>query len=323
MHLAEADEPGTVRHTEVEPGGPAAQAAGFFTMKENEPVVDQFCDWLLTAGLYRPKTFTTAEAARLAEWISPFGLQLDCYCPTCKRTSTFTFQSTFRLRPPIPATLDVPGRESMHTRVEEYLPREISGMGFTCARGGNAHPLQFYIMANANEDEQTFVVTKVGQIPSQMALASADLQRYAKLLDDEDMRELKSAEVCHSAGYHIAAFTYLRRVFERRIDVAHAVASKDAGWKEPAYAKLFFMEQKIDALRAHLPTFLVEHRKVYNILSAGIHELTEKQCSDGYATVRLGITLILDEEIERRERTAKIAKAGVSLQKLQEKYEGK
>jgi hypothetical protein len=83
------------------------------------------------------------------------------------------------------------------------------------------------------------------------------------------------------------------------------------------------MEHKIDLLRDHLPTFLVEHRKIYNILSTGIHELSEAECADAYDLVRVGITLILDEEIEQWRRKSAIDEAGKSLKQLHERHRKK
>jgi hypothetical protein len=107
------------------------------------------------------------------------------------------------------------------------------------------------------------------------------------------------------------------------LEFAHKKAIADAGWDEAAYCAAYFMEKKIEFLHDHLPVFLVQNRKLYNILSAGIHELTEAQCAEGYELARLGITLIVEEEIAQAERTKLIASVGPSLQRLQERYEKK
>jgi hypothetical protein len=189
---------------------------------------------------------------------------------------------------------------------------------FHCARVFG-HSLQYILDIKGDAGLGTFSFMKIGQLPSLYDLVSADLQRYRNVLDAGDLRELQSADVCHAHGLHVAAFTYLRRVFERRIEVAHGAATADGGWDEAAFRNEQFMEGKISRLRAHLPTFLVENRKVYNILSAGLHELSEDECATGFEAVRLGITLILDEEIERTERAARIKGASVSLQQLAER----
>lgn len=92
----------------------------------------------------------------------------------------------------------------------------------------------------------------------------------------------------------IGAFVYPRRIFEWAIEEAHKVASAKQGWDEAAYNTLR-MSDKISMLHDHLPSFLVEHKSQYSILSKGIHELTEGACKSAFADVRLGIELILDD----------------------------
>lgn len=285
-----------------------------------EPL-DQFREWLLTAGLYKPRSFSISEGMRLAGSISGSTIKLDCYCPGCQKPSTFTFINTSRLPSPVPPSLGSTGSvrtPAMH--LENYLPGVIQSMSFTCARNAQ-HKLLFYVDARVISADE-FRVEKIGQKPSQFDLVAADFERYEDLLSKNDQRELKSAAICHSAGYHVAAFTYLRRVFERRLEVAHEQASKDAGWDEAAYDGKQTMADRIDVLSGHLPRFLVENRVLYNILSEGIHKLTEQQCADGYDPVRLGILLILDEEIERQRREARTTEAAKSLQRLQQKIQG-
>lgn len=67
----------------------------------------------------------------------------------------------------------------------------------------------------------------------------------------------------------------------------------------------------------------MENRKIYNMLSKGIHELDETDCEAGYQVLRTGIVLILDEEIERRRQSRTIAEASKSLQQLQAHYKAK
>ena len=106
-----------------------------------------------------------------------------------------------------------------------------------------------------------------------------------------------------------------------RLLVLAAPAKKDDGWDETAYdPRNMRMEARIAALRDHLPDFLVENRKIYSILSKGIHELTEEDCAEAFSPIELGITLILDEEIEMKRKAAKRAKVSGDLAKLHAKH---
>lgn len=277
--------------------------------------IDEFKEWLVTAGLYQKKSFGKGHLEPLAKEIGG-DIKVDCYCTSCKNTSTFGASISKRYNP-IPTSIggnNMPLWEQARSYLAEAMPTFLV---MHCARDWS-HTLSFWLSKVTVDD--TIIFTKLGQWPSQHDLSASELRRYAKLLDEQDMREMQAASICHSAGYSVAAFTYLRRVFERRIEHAHVIAKDDAGWQEPDYSPTARMEDRIEMLRGHLPPFLVEHKKLYNILSRGIHELTETECAEGYDVAHLGITLILDEEIEREARAQKIAAASKSIKQLHQKY---
>jgi hypothetical protein len=273
--------------------------------------------WLIDEGLYSPTLIDMSNVMRFAGNLYKEGLQLDCYCPGCRRESVFRWQPNeqFVIMPLRPMATGAPPA----AKAFEYVARVMAWMQFDCARDP-IHQLLFLVRTQQSQAPLAIQFTKIGQYPSHFDLASAQLARYAKIVSPLDIKELKSAETCCSHGYHIAAFTYLRRVFERRLEVAHQAAKSDATWDETAYDARGRMDERIQALRDHLPRFLVENKKLYGVLSKGLHELTEEECHDAYDTAHLGVTLILDEEIERRDRKAKITAASKSVQELQKKY---
>lgn len=118
-----------------------------------------------------------------------------------------------------------------------------------------------------------------------------------------------------SHGVGIGAFVYLRRIFEAIIEKARGAAAVLPGWNEDPFRNAR-MDEKIALLKAHLPPFLVENRALYVILSTGIHSLTEDQCLTAFPMVKLGIELILDEELERARRDEKVAAARKGLSAL-------
>ena len=129
------------------------------------------------------------------------------------------------------------------------------------------------------------------------------INSYDKVLDKEKLREFTRGIGLAAHGIGIGSFVYLRRIIEFFIEEAHQVAIKDQSWKdEPAYLNLK-VGQRIESLKSFLPPILVEARKVYSILSKGIHELTEKECLDYFQPLKVIIELILDDrEIERKRR---------------------
>lgn len=64
-------------------------------------------------------------------------------------------------------------------------------------------------------------------------------------------------------------------------------------------------KKKIDLAKNHLPEFLVENKKIYSILSKGIHQLEEKECNDLFPILKTSIEIILDEKIEKQKRELK------------------
>ncbi len=142
-------------------------------------------------------------------------------------------------------------------------------------------------------------ITKIGQLPSHADIANADLKGLSKTLEDIDRREFIRANGLAAHGVNIGAFVYLRRVFERlvwraRKSVPNAGPDRD-------FAKLR-MDEKIGALKKVLPSFLVKNRKVYAVLSQGIHELDEDTCGRYYELLRKSVTLMLEQEREIQDK---------------------
>jgi hypothetical protein len=93
------------------------------------------------------------------------------------------------------------------------------------------------------------------------------------------------------------------------------VASSEPEWDQAAFESSR-MDEKIVILKNHLPTFLIENRLLYGIMSRGVHTLSEDECLSAFPMVRLGIELILDEQLERHVREEKIAEAKKGISAL-------
>jgi len=97
----------------------------------------------------------------------------------------------------------------------------------------------------------------------------------------------------------------LRRIFEKLIEEARIAAAQKPGWDQTEFEKQLRMEEKILFLKDELPAFLVENRRIYGILSTGIHELSEQECLDYFEVVKNGMELILDEHLHKHNQAAK------------------
>jgi hypothetical protein len=256
--------------------------------KQPLPLPSMF-DFCLNVPLYQPFRVgkTNYEKLRGIRW---FNGHIDCYCMGCKQSSVFHAKKT-----------DVFG---VDPAAENFLFEHV----FTCSRDSR-HKLVFHFRIHNH------TITKIGQYPSLADLATIEIQKYRKALNNDLYGEFSRAVGLASHGIGIGAFVYLRRIFEHLIEEAHKLEMASSGWDEDVYQKSR-MDDKISLLKNVLPEFLVENKSLYSILSKGIHELTELECLNAFPTTKLGIELILDEKLERLERDRKIREASSDISEL-------
>ena len=199
------------------------------------------------------------------------------------------------------------------------IPFGITTVSTKCARSDNH--LQFFVFLVQkhieSDDDWTIysTVEKIGQHPSFSDINIQKLKNYSAVLGKEKTRELSRAIGLASHDVGIGSYVYLRRVFEGLVEDAHQTAKKSSDWKEEEYLSKR-MAEKIQMLKNELPPFLVEHPKIYSILSKGIHELSESDCLKNFETLKLGTELILDQRLEAKERENKIKATREALGKI-------
>lgn len=219
-------------------------------------------------------------------------IQFDCYCVDCAKETTFKMStrdnvSSLASNPFIvSSTLD---RLNSHAHPLEFV--------FTCQRT-NSHLYSFYFRIVDN------CLTKIGQYPSIASLELHTIKKYQKVLS-QDYRDFSKAIGLFSHGVGAGSFVYLRRIFENLIDEKRKEAAESSTWDDLLFQQSR-MDEKIQILEEHLPMVLVRNRKLYSILSKGIHEMTEEECLDIFPEVKLAIELILDEKIYLLEQQKKI-----------------
>ena len=166
----------------------------------------------------------------------------------------------------------------------------------------------FYI--HYNPSKHSFM--KVGQYPSIADFHISQIKKYDNVLTAKKLKEFTRAIGLAANGVGIGSFVYLRRIFEDLIEEAHTKASQQTGWNEEDYRQKRIVE-RIELLKSFLPSFLVENRTLYGILSVGIHSLKEEDCLTYFDTVKVGIELILDEKLEEFRKQQKIEEARKKL----------
>lgn len=246
----------------------------------------------------------------------------DNYCVDCKRDSTFEI-----LAPTRPGELkrNLAGEmlnRSVGADVQTvFAPTGVHRIQARCTRHkGHAQYFLFYIEQHhefsGTKLKRVFsTIQKIGQYPSYADVHIASVKNYASVLSKAKLGELVRAIGLASHDVGIGAYVYLRRIFEGLIEEAHVTAKQTEGWDEDAYTRSR-MNEKIGLLKGHLPTFLVEQPKIYGLLSKGVHELSEEECLDNFATLRIGIELILDETLARKQHEQKLTEARAALGRL-------
>ncbi|HDZ54652.1 MAG TPA: hypothetical protein ENI19_00025 [Candidatus Nealsonbacteria bacterium] len=194
--------------------------------------------------------------------------------------------------------------------------REHVNIGFylitlTCKRKSE-DILRFIVYKNRE------IIFKVGQYPSLADLQFSEIgKKYDKVLLTEDLKNLKKAIglVAHGAG--AGSFVYLRKIFENLIFETYTKNAVSIGVAEADFKQQRMMD-KVETLKAFLPSQLVEMKSIYSILSKGVHELTEEECLRYFAPIKLSIELILDQKIETLQRQEKDIKVKKQLQDIQQ-----
>lgn len=162
------------------------------------------------------------------------------------------------------------------------------------------------------------IFIKIGQYPSKAEIDFGSLDKvFSKNLSEELRAELGRAIGLRAHGIGVGSFVYLRRIFENLIEEAHISAKNENNWDEAKYVQSK-MTERISILKGHLPIRIVKNANLYNILSKGIHELTEDECLSNFDIILKALEMILREksdEKEYEELVKKIDKKSSELKK--------
>jgi hypothetical protein len=276
-------------------------------------------EFFLNVPLYRAYKINEVDLSEIHNIVFYTGT-LDMYCIGCKSISTYKslvgqtmLYKNYTNAKSSTGSLTAFGK--VDSEFDTLVKNKYYKVSFLCSRECG-HTTDFYIQVSDGR------ISKVGQYPSQYDLNKTSLRKYDKTLSQDYLKELNMAVSLASNGIGIGSFVYLRRIFESLIEEAHKSATEIEDWNEENYQKSP-MHQKIDILKEFLPSFLVENKIIYSVLSKGIHELSEDVCLDSFEPLMLAIELILDEKIKFDEQNRKIKSAKNSIQKIYEKMKGK
>lgn len=253
-------------------------------------------DLLFVQGLYASVAMDTPVGGAIEEKLRYAAFGFDAYCVSCKR------ETTFRVAAKEIAGRGASSRYSVHTPT----PPTIFAVHATCQRDWTVYT---YVVQTAGQK-----MTKIGQWPSMADIAFGELRAIDKSLDEVDRRELGKALGLFSHDAAIGAFGYLRRVFERMIDRAYE-RQANAGHPVEGFADMR-MDEKMAALKDELPEMAVRNSGVFSILSLGLHELTEEQCTKHFPVIKAVLFQMLEQEEHKRKAAMTQRDTEAALQRI-------
>ncbi|MEC2390242.1 hypothetical protein BK709_04830 [Bacillus thuringiensis serovar shandongiensis] len=251
----------------------------------------------LTTGLYDKLDFPEDYKAIFRKlFIDSNEQQFDCFCLYCKKESTFKFTDKTLHNSLYRNLLEAQtkGELDLYWNAFSY-PIQLQ---YTCQRD-HSHKYSVTFISQGNNE-----LIKIGQFPSIADIEKHSIAKYRKILKS-DYEEFSKAIGLYSHSIGVGSFVYLRRIFENLIEECKQKALLESLLDVERFRQSK-MDEKIKMLEEFLPSFLVENRKLYSILSKGIHELTEDECLELFPNVQLAIELILDEKIHQIEKQSKI-----------------
>ncbi len=253
--------------------------------------------WYTKAPLYHSEDYSSGQQIkhRLKKIFFP-EITIDCYCPACNEPTVFQPVEPFDMR-----------RERLKNLLDSS--KRIYYAHFKCGRNDCVQELYFIFHLKGG------TVTKVGQYPSIGDLVKPSIQRYRKVLSKDQTTDWQRAVGLSAHGIGAGSFVYLRRVIEQLINGVFEKAKSESNIDTEKYKSSRWPE-KIKILQDYLPDFLTENALIYSILSKGVHELSEKECSSYFDIMHTSIEIICDEQLLEFERQEKAKKGSAAIQKI-------
>ena len=250
-----------------------------------EDVAIKLYDLLINKGTY--EKVSDVDATVFEQFVSRSGFStLDLHCPNCKENKTFVY-------------IDwdcVQGLGQYQKGIEHNI--NMRSLYYKCPTCGQSVFFLFYFDGTS--------IIKLAQYPSLYDVSRDELKKYQKneLIDKNSFKEIYKAETCASSGYYVAAYTYMRRVYETMLLSVFDQNKEEIGLTEDDFRKLH-SDKKLEAIKDYLAIDDEIYLPLYGLLSAGIHAMTEEQCCEDYNVLKPILLDILAEQKAKKEKESK------------------
>jgi hypothetical protein len=261
------------------PGYPAPCKFLDFTIK----------NFLETAPLYAWREFKKPSVNRSSLWIN----EIDAFCEHCEQNRPFQYPHSHGSGAGMPTPV---------------LKSGTSHFEFSCVSCRTSH--REYLVEQILSDE-TIKIQKYGELPRRKLPRDRVLQKFLK----DDLDNYEKAVVCLSHEYGIAAFAYFRRIVENNINRLLDLIQEDAqssGGDSSILDAISDLRQdspmskKIEVANAALPSHLKPDGlnplgRLYQVLSEGIHSLSEAECLQKAKSTSECLAFLVSELASRKE----------------------
>ena len=251
----------------------------------------EFCEFLTTSGEYSCFNNVANEEYEAISTDSNVCKSLDLFCPDCKADKTFIRKNQ--------SSISWLGSFQMHTPFNGIRTNNnLVNLLYECP---TCKKRLLYTVLLQNES-----VIKLAQYPSLYDVSRDELKKYQKnkLIDKDSFREIYKAETCASSGYYVAAYTYMRRVYETMLMSVFTDNQEAIGLSDDEFRKLY-SDKKLEAIKDYLAIDDEIYLPLYGLLSAGIHAMTEEQCCEDYVVLKPILLEILAEQKAKQEKADK------------------
>lgn len=252
----------------------------------------QIKSFLEDAPLYTWVEFKKPAANRSSLWINA----IDSFCEKCGMVRPFH---------------DMRSRGGGAGLAVNALSTGTSYFEFTCVTCRKER--HEYLVEQIVSDE-TIKMQKFGQLPRKRLERDNTLQKFFS--DDSDNYE--KAVVCLSHGYGIAAFAYLRRIVENNTYKLVDMLLEDIQSSEPDPELIESlnelrtespMSDKIKIANKALPVYLKPDGlnplgRLYQVLSEGVHSLSDEDCLHRANIVKECLKYMISELSSRKKNRA-------------------
>lgn len=182
----------------------------------------------------------------------------------------------------------------------------------------NSHFILYYVCASCRVFERVFIlrvgkglnkIFKIGQYPPWDISISKDLEKIMEKFS----KYYKKGLICEFQSYGIGANAYFRRIVEELIDdLLGRIPDLMSGEEKIKYEealeesrKTKNAQDKIALVKDLLPPILIPERynplkTLYEILSVGIHELTDEECLENAQIIRDILNFLVGSILRRK-----------------------